>query len=56
MPVLIEGISEENPCLLTGRMSNNMLVHFKGDRELIGEIRNVSLDECKGFYYMGKLV
>ncbi len=56
MPVLVEGISEENPCLLTGRMSNNMLVHFKGDAELIGEIINVSLDECKGFYYMGKLV
>lgn len=56
MPVLIEGVSEQNPELLTGRLSNNILVHFKGDASLIGEIRNVSLDACKGFYYMGKLV
>ncbi len=55
MPVLIENVSEQNPSLLTGRLSNNLLVHFKGDKELIGEIRNVSLDECKGFYYMGSL-
>ena len=56
MPVLIESVSEQNPELLTGRLSNNILVHFKGDPSMIGEIRDVSLDECKGFYYMGNLV
>jgi tRNA-2-methylthio-N6-dimethylallyladenosine synthase len=34
-------------------MSNNTLVHFKGDESLIGEMVQVSLDECHGFYYMG---
>lgn len=56
MPVLIENVSEQNPSLLTGRLSNNILVHFKGDESLIGQIRDVSLDECKGFYYMGTLI
>ena len=56
MPVLIESVSQQNQALLTGRLSNNILVHFKGDPSMIGEIRDVSLDECKGFYYMGNLV
>ena len=53
--VLVEGINEQDSTLLTGRMSNNTLVHFKGDESLIGEMVNVSLDECHGFYYMGSL-
>lgn len=53
--VLIEDVNEHNPSLLTGRMSNNLLVHFPGDPLLIGSIRNVRLEVCKGFYYMGSL-
>ena len=55
LPVLVEEINEHNPELLTGRLSNNILVHFKGDTSLIGKIVNVSLDEYEGFYYMGSL-
>lgn len=40
---------------LTGRMSNNTVVHFEGGPELIGKIVDVSLDEAKGFYFMGSL-
>ena len=29
--VLVESINEQDPSLVTGRMSNNTLVHFKGD-------------------------
>lgn len=29
MPVLIESVSEQNQELLTGRLSNNILVHLK---------------------------
>lgn len=54
--VLIEEINEHDPSLLTGRMSNNLLVHFPGDASLIGSIRKVRLKVCKGFYYMGTLV
>ena len=48
-----ESINEQDPSLVTGRMSNNTLVHFKGDASLIGTLQNVYLDECRGFYYMG---
>ncbi len=52
--VLVEGINEQDVKLVTGRMTNNLLVHFEGDASLIGTIQNVYLDECKGFYYMGR--
>jgi len=38
---------------LTGRLSNNTLVHFSGSSSLIGKIIKVRLDKCCGFYYMG---
>lgn len=37
--VLVESINEQDPSLVTGRMSNNTLVHFKGDASLIGTRR-----------------
>lgn len=53
--VLVEEVNAQNPQLLTGRMSNNLLVHFPGDKCLIGKIVDVHLDESKGFYYMGSM-
>ena len=53
---LVEEINEHDEKLLTGRMSNNLLVHFPGDPALIGSLQMVHLKECKGFYYMGELV
>lgn len=55
-PVLVEGVDDQMDGYLTGRLSNNMIVHFKGDKKLIGSIIDVSLDEAKGFYYIGKIV
>ena len=52
--VLVEDINSHDSSLVTGRMSNNTLVHFPGDQSLIGEIVTVKLVECKGFYYLGK--
>ncbi|MBE5906641.1 MAG: tRNA (N6-isopentenyl adenosine(37)-C2)-methylthiotransferase MiaB [Lachnospiraceae bacterium] len=51
--VLVETVNEQNPALVTGRMSNNSIVHFPGNKELIGTLVSVHLDECKGFYYLG---
>ena len=56
LPVLVEEVNENDPSLMTGRLSNNMLVHFPGDPSMIGEELMVSLDECHGFYYMGQIV
>lgn len=53
LPALVEGIDEKNPDYVTGRLSNNVMVHFEGDKALIGRIVDVTLEESKGFYYMG---
>ena len=53
---LVESVNDHDHTLVTGRLSNNILVHFPGDESLIGQIVDVSLDECKGFYYIGKRV
>ena len=53
MPVLVEQVNEQDSRLLTGRLSNNLLVHFPGTENLIGKIIDVKLEESKGFYYMG---
>jgi tRNA-2-methylthio-N6-dimethylallyladenosine synthase len=54
MPVLVEDVNEQHPNLVTGRLSNNTLVHFPGTKELVGQIVNVHLKESKGFYYLGE--
>ncbi len=53
---LVEEVNEQDASLLTGRLSNNTIVHFPGDKSLIGKIVNVKLVTCQGFYYMGELV
>lgn len=40
---------------LTGRLSQNTLVHFEGDPSLVGMIVDVKLTEAHGFYYLGKI-
>ena len=55
LEALVEEVNEHDDSMVTGRMSNNLLVHFKGTPDLIGQIVNVHLEECKGFYYIGKL-
>ncbi len=53
--VLAEEVNSHDSRLLTGRLSNNTIVHFPGSPDLIGKIVDVRLDEIKGFYYMGTL-
>ena len=54
--VLFEEVNDHDSQMLTGRMSNNTLVHAVADKSLIGKILPVKLTESKGFYYMGELV
>ena len=53
--VLVEDVNAQDEQLVTGRLSNNSVVHIRGGKELIGQIVEVTLDECRGFYYMGTL-
>jgi tRNA-2-methylthio-N6-dimethylallyladenosine synthase len=54
--VLVESPDDHEEGLVTGRMKNNMLVHFAGGKELVGTTVKVLLTECKGFYYMGERI
>ena len=53
--VLVEDIDSHDDTMVTGRMNNNTIVHFKGCAEMIGSYVNVKLTEEKGFYYIGEL-
>ena len=53
MDVLVEETNKE-PGYVSGRISQNLTVHFPGDASLIGRIVPVRLTECKGFYYFGE--
>lgn len=53
--VLVEGVDEKTEGYLTGRLSNNVMVHFKGEPSLIGTLVPVYLEESRGFYYLGTL-
>ena len=55
MEVLVEEVNESDPSLVTGRLSNNTVVHLPGDASLVGKLVTVSLEECHGFYYMGRI-
>lgn len=53
LPVLVESVNEQDDRLVTGRLSNNLLVHFPGDASMIGQTVDVYLKACMGFYYYG---
>lgn len=56
LSVLVEEVNRQDPEMVSGRLSNNNIVHFKGSESLIGQIVNVHLTESKGFYYLGEQV
>ncbi|MBQ4462798.1 MAG: TRAM domain-containing protein, partial [Eubacterium sp.] len=53
---LVEEINDHDDSMVSARLSNNSIVHMKGDRSLIGEYLQVKLVESKGFYYIGERV
>ena len=53
--VMAEEVHSHDPELITGRLSNNTVVHFKGTKDLIGQELKVKLLKAKGFYYFGEI-
>ena len=53
--VLVETESKEKG-IFTGRTQYNLLVHFPGSEDMLGQYLNVRLDTCRGFYYLGSVV
>ena len=56
MEALVEEVNAQKEGYVTGRLSTNMVVHVPGDASLIGKYVPVLLEECRGFYYFGKIV
>ncbi|NDO46042.1 tRNA (N6-isopentenyl adenosine(37)-C2)-methylthiotransferase MiaB [Clostridium sp. MD294] len=54
--VLVEEVSKQNSNILTGRTENNTLVHFEGEKELIGSILPVKIIDSKTFYVIGERI
>ena len=53
--VMAEEVNSHDPELITGRLSNHTVVHFKGTKDLIGQELKVKLLKAKGFYYFGEI-
>ncbi|MBR6451583.1 MAG: TRAM domain-containing protein, partial [Lachnospiraceae bacterium] len=54
--VLVESVNTQQEGYVSGRLSNNTVVHFPGEADLIGKLVDVELSSCRGFYYIGKRV
>ena len=39
--------------MVSGRLSDNSIVHIPGDASMIGSYVDVLIKESKGFYYIG---
>lgn len=55
MEALVEEVNDQQEGYVTGRLSNNILVHFPGDETMLGKLYPVKLQECRGFYYYGEV-
>ena len=55
MEGLVEELNSQKEGYVTCRLSNNMIVHVPGDASLIGTYQPVRLEECRGFYYFGRI-
>lgn len=54
--VLVEDVSKNNEEFLTGRSSENKIVNFKGEKELIGKMVNIKITGSNTFSLIGELV
>lgn len=53
--VLVEGFSNKKDGQLKGRLENNTVVNFNGDKELIGKLVPVKIKDAKSFHLSGEL-
>jgi len=56
LDILVEGESKNNPDVLAGRTRTNKLVHFTGDKSLIGQYVHVKINDAKTWTLHGEIV
>lgn len=54
--ILVSGPSKKNAAVLSGRTENNRIVHFKGNKRLIGEFIDVTITEALTNSLHGEIV
>lgn len=54
--VLVEGVSKNNEDMLTGRTRTDKIVHFPGDKNLIGELVSVKVSTAQSWTLHGEQV
>ncbi|MCT4612996.1 MAG: tRNA (N6-isopentenyl adenosine(37)-C2)-methylthiotransferase MiaB [Clostridia bacterium] len=54
--VLVEQASKSDDATVHGRTDSNYLVHFKGDKSLIGKVVSVKIKEAKPYYLIGEKI
>lgn len=54
--VIVESVSKNNDEMLSGRTFSNKLIHFKGNKELIGEVVNVKVTSHTSFTLEGEII
>lgn len=54
--VLVDDVSKSKESYLTGRSESGKLVHFIGDKDLIGQIVNVRIEKARTWYIEGTIV
>ncbi len=54
--VLAESVSGNDESFITGRLEDNSIVHFKAEKNVIGNIIDVEIIDCKTFYLTGKII
>ncbi|TYQ18214.1 UNVERIFIED_CONTAM: tRNA-2-methylthio-N6-dimethylallyladenosine synthase [Acetivibrio alkalicellulosi] len=54
--ILVEGISKTNDNIYTGRTRGNKIVNFEGNKDCIGEVVTVSIDEIRTWSLEGRIL
>lgn len=54
--ILVEGFSENNKQILTGRTRSGKLVNFRADKSTIGTLIEVKIIETKSFSLLGEII
>ena len=56
LDVLVEGVSDKDPKMLTGYTPHEKVVNFEGSKDLIGKIVKVEITKAYSWHLRGKLV
>ncbi len=56
LPVLIEEQNEQDASLVTGRLSNNSVVHLPGTADMIGKILDVKLMSARASITLARVI